>query len=164
MKTFPEFHQLCFSGGMLRRGFWLYVWEITTQTGDRWLYVGRTGDSSSLNAQSPFIRMGQHLGANVHSNALTRNLQRQRINKNHCQHFKLSCYGPIEEEPKDEKEFQKYRDKVAALEKRLQHALTEAGYNVLNTVACQKVLDEELWHRVQEAFAQEFPKLKSSSI
>lgn len=34
-------------GAMLRRGFWLYVWEITTPNGDKVLYVGRTGDSSS---------------------------------------------------------------------------------------------------------------------
>ena len=44
----------------LERGFWLYVWVIDG-AGDTLHYVGRTGDSSSSNAQSPFNRMGQHL-------------------------------------------------------------------------------------------------------
>jgi hypothetical protein len=49
-------------GGFLVRGFWIYVWEVRDPEGSVMLYVGRTGDSSSPNAQSPFNRMGQHLG------------------------------------------------------------------------------------------------------
>lgn len=39
----PALRQLSFSGGLLARGFWLYVWEITTPGGQRVHYVGRTG-------------------------------------------------------------------------------------------------------------------------
>ena len=48
----PETFTVTLDGAMLRRGFWLYVWEITTPNGEKVLYVGRTGDSSSPNAQS----------------------------------------------------------------------------------------------------------------
>ena len=53
-----------FEGALLQRGFWLYVWEIKPFDGSVFCYVGRTGDSSSHNAQSPFNRMSQHLGFN----------------------------------------------------------------------------------------------------
>ncbi|MGA8005125.1 MAG: hypothetical protein WCA17_03415, partial [Burkholderiales bacterium] len=53
-------HQLSFGGAVLERGFWLYVWRVTNGT-KRFLYVGRTGDSSSQFAASPFARIGQHL-------------------------------------------------------------------------------------------------------
>ena len=43
---------------MLARGFWLYVWEVTDSSGKKWLYVGRTGDSSSPNAQDRHSRVG----------------------------------------------------------------------------------------------------------
>ena len=49
---------------MLERGFWLYVWRIASPIGEV-LYVGRTGDSSSLNASPPFMRMAQHLVSKV---------------------------------------------------------------------------------------------------
>jgi hypothetical protein len=62
MRDQPSTHKVYFEGGFLKRGFWLYVWEVTTPRRGRYYYVGRTGDSSSLKAQSPFIRMGQHLG------------------------------------------------------------------------------------------------------
>src|SRR5208283_3705997 len=67
-------HELTFDGGLLERGFWLYVWEITTPQDTHLYYVGRTGDSSSIKAQSPFNRMGQHLGFNKHANPLRRHL------------------------------------------------------------------------------------------
>ena len=53
-------YQMAFNGEVLERGFWLYVWEIA-QGSQVHLYVGRTGDSSSARALSPFNRIGQHL-------------------------------------------------------------------------------------------------------
>ena len=61
-------HEVRFEGGILQRGFWLYVWEVTPADQAPLYYVGRTGDSSSTNAQSPFNRMGQHLGFAKNSN------------------------------------------------------------------------------------------------
>jgi hypothetical protein len=45
-----KLHELSFGGGLLERGFWLYVWEISPPQGPALYYVGRTGDSSSTNA------------------------------------------------------------------------------------------------------------------
>ena len=58
----PETFTVTLDGAMLRRGFYLYVWEIAPPKEDKVLYVGRTGDSSSPNAQSLFNRLGQNLG------------------------------------------------------------------------------------------------------
>ncbi len=67
-------HSLSFSGGLLERGFWLYVWETTPESGGPLYYVGRTGDRSSVNAQSPFNRMGAHLAVRWQGNMLRRHL------------------------------------------------------------------------------------------
>jgi hypothetical protein len=50
----PKTFSVTLDGAMLRRGFWLYVWEIKTPDGKDVLYVGRTGDNSSPYAQSLF--------------------------------------------------------------------------------------------------------------
>ena len=52
--------EMGFEGEVLQRGFWLYVWKIAYDQ-ETYLYIGRTGDSSSPNASSPFNRIGQHL-------------------------------------------------------------------------------------------------------
>src|SRR5689334_11159703 len=106
-------YELTFNGGVLERGFWLYVWEITTPQQTRLYYVGRTGDSSSPNAQSPFNRMGQHLGFRVQSNPLRRHLQKRRISPEKC-NLRLVAYGPVLEVSKRD-EHHKRRDKIAAL-------------------------------------------------
>jgi hypothetical protein len=64
-------YSMSFDGNVLARGFWLYVWDIRGPSFRR-LYVGRTGNSSSPNAQSPFKRIGQHLdpSPNAKGNAL----------------------------------------------------------------------------------------------
>ena len=49
-----------FDGSLLQRGFWLYVWRVS-QGRKRAYYVGRTGDSSSKFAASPFSRVSRHL-------------------------------------------------------------------------------------------------------
>ena len=75
----PGLQTLTFDGAILQRGFWLYVWEITPAGAAPLYYVGRTGESSSTHAQSPFNRMGQHLGFKEASNALRRQLLAQGV-------------------------------------------------------------------------------------
>ena len=53
-------YNMTFDGHLLNRGFWLYVWRIQGPVSHH-VYVGRTGDSSSAHASSPFKRIGQHL-------------------------------------------------------------------------------------------------------
>ena len=85
-------------GAMLRRGFWLYVWEITTPKGDKVLYVGRTGDSSSPNAQSLFNRMGQNLGTLATSSMVRNNLEKRGVDPVECK-FRMVGRGPVFDEP-----------------------------------------------------------------
>jgi hypothetical protein len=152
-------HTLSFSGDILERGFWLYVWEVTKADKDVVLYVDRTGDNSSPNAQSPYIRMGQHLGSGKSTNMLRTHLEKKGVDPTSCKSFELIAYGPILTEVKTMEEHMPLRDKVAALEKKLRDALADAGYAVLNKVNCWGTIDPELWREVRAAFSERFPKL-----
>ncbi len=150
-----EFH---FNGELLQRGFWLYVWEIQTPSNKILYYVGRTGDSSSVNAQSPFNRMGQHLGFNEKSNVLRRHLEGKKTNPDTCS-FRLIAHGPIFKEATIKEEHRKRRDSIASMEKALADEMTAAGYNVINTVNCRKKLNVAKFASVRAAFALHFKML-----
>lgn len=92
-----ETYTMQIAGGTLRRGFWLYVWHVTTAGGDELLYVGRTGDNSTPNAQSPFNRMGQHLGNAETSSMLRNHLVKRGVVPEECK-FRLVAHGPIFDE------------------------------------------------------------------
>ena len=154
-------HRISLTGELLRRGFWLYVWEVVPSAGSPVLYVGMTGDSSSPNAQSPFTRLGQHLGTNKHANALVRHLKGNNIEPSDCLSLELVAYGPVLEEADGMEHHRPLRKKVAALEKALCDALSDAGYNVLNTINCRGDLDSRLWEQVLNAFAERFADLRS---
>jgi hypothetical protein len=88
-----DLYDVRFAGGILQRGFWLYVWEVMTQEGKALYYVGRTGDSSSTNAQSPFNRMSQHLGFAKNSSMLRRHLRTQ--GRTRTLRFSLGCLRAV---------------------------------------------------------------------
>src|SRR5688572_11599492 len=92
-----QIHELVFDGRLLCRGFWPYVWEVCGPQGKNVYYVGRTGDSSSTKAQSPFNRMGQHLGFADNSNMLRRHLDRHGAPPEQCT-FRLVALGPLKPE------------------------------------------------------------------
>lgn len=129
-----DLYEVQFDGGILQRGFWLYVWEITPPKGDVLYYVGRTVDSSSTNAQSPFNRMGQHLGFAKNSNMLRKHLIENGAEPERCT-FRLVAVGPIEEESNSDSrhEHDDRRDVLAAmtskglawLDARLEEAFTK---------------------------------------
>ena len=152
--------EIRFNGGLLQRGFWLYVWEITPPAGGALYYVGRTGDSSSTNAQSPFNRMGQHLGFAPNSNMLRRHLGERGVEPERCE-FRLVALGPLEEEStavlRDEHDDR--RDRVAAMEKALAETLIAAGCRVMNRVVSRKPLDAARFAEVRTVFATAFPHL-----
>lgn len=154
-------HEMSFDGSLLKRGFWLYVWEITTPCKSAVYYVGRTGDSSSSNAQSPFHRMGQHLGFKEESNAMRRQLEARSIVPEKCD-FRLVAHGPILGEGATDEEHRPRMQQIAAMEKALAEAMHAAGYTVLNEVKCRKQLDREMFAGVLEAFGEIFPKLKKA--
>jgi hypothetical protein len=159
---------------MLRRGFWLYVWCVTTDGGAQLLYVGRTGDNSSPNASPPYVRMGQHLGSIKSQNALRQHLIARSIDPQQCQSFDLVAHGPIYPEvakPVDFKHADKairlvlmeqhtpLRNIVGAMEKRLSIELRAAGYTVMNTVKWKYQVPDVDWLPIRKAFAEDFPKL-----
>ena len=156
MKT--DIYELNFDGDLLERGFWLYVWEITTPSRTNLYYVGRTGDSSSDNAQSPFNRMAQHLGFNGNSNPLRRYLRGEGVTPEEC-HFRLVAHGPILKEAESPHAHRKRRDCVSAMEKALATAMTAVGYRVMNRVHCRIEVDAQMFKTVRAAFNKQFPKL-----
>lgn len=158
----PATHQLEFNGHFLQRGFWLYVWKITPPSGTAVYYVGRTGDSSSHNAQSPFNRMGQHLGFNKSNNVLRKQLGAKGLSPEQCA-FRLVSHGPIFPESKDPHEHKRLVGVVGALERDLAKAMGAAGYSVLNTVSSKSLGDPTLLTAVLSAFADAFPVLRLSA-
>ena len=167
-----ELHTLTLPGRMLQRGFWLYVWRIDTPKGER-LYVGRTGDNSSPYATAPYTRMGQHLGFQKASNSLRRLLTEQDIEPEQCAQYDLVSYGPIfpeigktaEQDHGEQMELHKpVRDRMAALERDLRDALSDAGYSVLNVVRSKAKSDPENWPTVLAAFSANFPKLTKGRV
>ncbi|MGQ3210897.1 hypothetical protein [Shinella sp.] len=160
-------HRLTLPGPMLKRGFWLYVWRVETPKGE-WLYVGRTGDSSSPHATAPYTRMGQHLGFSKAANSLRRLLSEAGVEPETCGQFDLISYGPIFPEigmTKDQLRHEQMvlhtpvRDQMAALEKKLRDSLVVAGYLVLNVVHSKKQYDAVHWEAVRDAFTEHFPSL-----
>lgn len=143
------------NGGFLARGFWIYVWEVRDPEGSVMLYVGRTGDSSSPNAQSPFNRMGQYLGFAKNSSMLRNHLQGRDVSPDLCL-FRLVAHGPILPEAEDWKSHVIRRDLAAAVENQLAEDCAAAGYDVLNSVASGKELDDDLYAPVRAAFTEHF--------
>lgn len=156
----PDTHELKFHGGFLNRGFWLYVWEVSPGKRRRKLYyVGRTGDSSSSNAASPFARMGQHLGQMKNSNMLRTHLKKFKVEPEGCS-LRLVAHGPILAETRNSVHHVSRRDRIAAMEKALECSMKEAGYRVMNDVKCRMKLEPRQFSAVRRAFASKFPKLK----
>lgn len=157
-------HEVRFEGGVLQRGFWLYVWEVTPADQAPLYYVGRTGDSSSTNAQSPFNRMGQHLGFAKNSNMLRRHLMQHGAVPESCA-FRLIALGPIEQEATTpgRRVHDQRRDLIAAMEKALAELLASSGLKVMNRVVSRKPLDEARFAQVRAAFARAFPQLAAAT-
>jgi hypothetical protein len=160
----PVLHEVTFRGGILERGFWLYVWEITPPDGPLLYYVGRTGDSSSTNAQSPFNRMGQHLGYAANSCMLRRHLVDHHVEPEDCS-FRLVALGPLEAESTEATRAQhdERRDLIAAMEKALADVLSAAGCLVMNRVACRKPLNPTRFAQVRQMFVTAFPQVIASA-
>ncbi|KAF0246857.1 MAG: hypothetical protein FD180_387 [Planctomycetota bacterium] len=151
-----------FPARFLRRGFWLYVWEVNPGPGQELVYyVGRTGDSSSPNAQSPFVRMGQHLGSSDNSNMLKKHiLSTTGLKPDCCHSFRLLAHGPILREATNMKRHVPRRNRMAALECALAEDLREAGYNVANDVRCRHEVDDSLRAEVRRAFSKSLARLR----
>jgi hypothetical protein len=148
-----------FDGALLQRGFWLYVWKICKGQ-DTWLYVGRTGDSSSPNASSPFNRIGQHLDGrpNAKGNSLSKRLREAGIDPIACA-FEMVAIGPLFPEAVDMESHRPVRDQVGAVENALAKLLRGQGYHVLGRHGSTAKVDEAMLNQVREIVNHEFPQV-----
>lgn len=140
-------HALEFDGALLKRGFWLYVWRITSA--ERvFFYVGRTGDSSSDCASSPFIRLGRHLDDKPYAraNTLHRNLLKVGVDSIDC-HFEFFCVGPLHPEQRTPEDHRHHRDLVSRLEGAL-HRHFQAKGEVLGKPPRAEGYDPSILERV----------------
>jgi hypothetical protein len=145
---------LHFSGHVLRRGFWLYVCRIDCTSGP-FVYVGRTGDSSSVKAASPFSRVSRHLDLrpNARANALARGLWREGIDAATCR-YEFCFIGPIHPETDDRQKHRERRDNLAAVESALARELGARGFRVLGSHGSRGTLDRRLFRRVLAALPE----------
>ncbi len=126
----PSKYQLTFDGDLLQRGFWIYIWKVEDRkTSNLYYYVGRTGDSSSLNASSPFSRLSSHLSKNPKANALLKHLHAQGIAVGECR-FDFFSFGPLFFEAFNWEDHKHKRDKTATVEKMVAQSLKERGVTV----------------------------------
>lgn len=122
-----------FDGQVLKRGFWLYVLEILYHH-QKYIYVGRTGDSSSPNASSPFNRIGQHLDfrENARGNSLAKRLKEAGVEPEKSR-FRMLALGPFYSEQESFDAHRPYRDQMATLEYEIAEYLRVVGGNVLGS-------------------------------
>ncbi len=137
-------YSITFQGKVLERGFWVYVIDIHSPIG-RCVYVGRTGDSSSANAGSPFARIGQHLDSRptAKGNALARNLREIGIEPSSCS-MEMIAVGPLFPEEHEFGAHRIIRDRIAAVEAGLASALRARGYKVIGKHPAARQLDSTL--------------------
>lgn len=143
-----ESYETHFTGKILERGFWLYVWKITEANRAVW-YVGRTGDNSSANAASPFGRLSQHLDlrSSASANMLAKNLRANGLEPENCE-YKLLTLGPLYPEQDTFETHRPYRDIVALLEAELAYTLTERGFDVIGKHPKRGSHDQNLFNKV----------------
>ena len=141
-------HQLSFGGEILERGFWLYIWRVRCKS-HLFLYVGRTGDSSSRFAASPFARLGQHLDIRpkASANMLLRHIRSRELEPRRCK-YTLIAVGPIFPEQNSLAAHRKHRDIVAPLEAALARHLRAQGHDVCGTHSSKHSLDGRLFAQV----------------
>lgn len=149
-------HHLKFTGALIERGFWLYIWKV--KEGKKLaLYVGRTGDSSSKYAASPFNRLGQHLDIRptATANTLLRNIRAEGFNPVKCE-YELTSIGPLFPEQETLDEHRKYRDIIAPLEVALAEYLRAKGHKVIGKHPKPRPKDEKLFNKIKTMIAGQF--------
>lgn len=149
-----------FKGALLRRGFWLYVWEVKGDSSHH-VYVGRTGDSSSPHAQSPFKRMGQHLDPSpkAKGNALGRHLRSAGVSHEDCT-FEMVAIGPIFPEQPTYSKHVPVRNQMAALERAVADELKGLGYYVLGAHPRVATPDPDLLSQVRVIIRRRFKAVR----
>ncbi|HEY8706901.1 MAG TPA: hypothetical protein VIM34_02780 [Burkholderiaceae bacterium] len=140
----------------MERGFWLYAWRIRRDSG-QFFYIGRTGDSSSRFASSPFARLSQHLDirANAKANTLLRHVLKEGFDPLAC-NFELLAFGPLFPEQATMELHRKFRDQIAPLESSLAALFRKRGLEVRGAHGITGIADPDLVAEVERVFEAEF--------
>jgi hypothetical protein len=145
-------HQVQFTGAIFERGFWLYAWRV--QCGARaCFYVGRTGDSSSQYAASPFSRLNQHLDLRpkAAANMLLRHVRTLKLDPLACS-YELLALGPVFPEQSTLELHRKFRDRIAPLETALADFIRSRGHEVVGKHGPKGKPDPKLVAELQREF------------
>ena len=128
-----ETYEIKFQSAILRRGFWIYVVQITDSKGKKYYYVGRTGDSSSVNAASLFVRLGRHFEnkKKAKGNTLWRAIEREEIDKDKLSFQIVGFY--LQKEEKQKEKYQKIIKEISCVEDKLHKDLEKVVGEVLGT-------------------------------
>lgn len=149
-------HRVSFDGSLLERGFWLYAWLLKNGV-EKAVYVGRTGDSSSQFAASPFSRLSRHLDVrpSATANMLLRQVKKLGWNPFNCQ-YELVAFGPIFPEQTELDLHRSKRDIIAPLETELASLFRGEGFNVVGSHGKQRPTDKFLSDQIAAAFHKAF--------
>jgi len=149
-------NRISFDGALLQRGFWLYACLIRSGR-KRIVYVGRTGDSSSKHAASPFSRLSQHLDVRTSAtaNMLLRQVRNAGLEPLSCK-YELVAFGPIFLEQQDLGMHRVKRDIIAPLETELAELFKADGFTVVGSHGKRRTPDTKLLEQVKRAFQQVF--------
>ncbi|GAB3729884.1 hypothetical protein GCM10028862_08690 [Luteimonas pelagia] len=149
-------HRVRFDGALLERGFWLYAWLIKHGT-EKIVYVGRTGDSSSQFAASPFSRLSQHLDVrpSASANMVLRQVRKRAWEPAKCS-FDLVAFGPLFPEQADLAQHRSVRDIIAPLETELAELFRTQGFQVPGNHGKRRAADPALLEQVRGAFHRAF--------
>jgi hypothetical protein len=120
-------------------------------------YVGRTADSSSQFAASPFSRLGQHLDVrlNAKANTLLRHVRAQKFDPLQSS-FELLAFGPLFPEQSTMELHRSLRDQIAPLEYSLAALLRARGFHVVGVHGKAGSPEPTLLAEVERVFRAEF--------
>ncbi len=145
-------HSLTFTGALIERGFWLYVWHVACARKSI-VYVGRTGDSSSRYAASPFNRLGQHLDVreSASANMLLRHMRGKGMEPTAAT-YHMVAVGPIYPEQETLDLHRHHRNVVAPMEAALGRHMRGLGYDVVGNTNSKHPLNQTLFKQVLKKF------------
>ncbi len=146
-------HSFEIDGRLLKRGFWVYAVRIQVRS-RLFVYVGRTGDTSSPNASPPLSRVSAHFNLKdaARGNSLVRNLKKRNISPQACR-YSFFAVGPIYPEASSMHRRRPVRDRMAALEASVARLLSDRGYTVLGAHPRLKPLTRALPRSVLKVFS-----------
>ena len=136
------------------------MWRVTSNDGDEFLYIGRTGSTSYLDPKPLMARLGEHFDDTA--GPLLQGLRQKKVDPRTCTDFQVIAHGPLFPAIADASaraQILNWQGNVTgALEKGLCNALKRGGYRVLNTVNDSNRLCWRCWRDFTRRSSGTFPR------